>query len=146
MGQLTYILVVYIIQTLFMTILCFIVAFPLLWIFGRKRQAFLRVVAISFFATLGYLVTHWVYFYVGFSWVFQIDMLWAIILQFILPPIIFFVVYLISTLKLAKISSLGLVIATIIQTILSYFLYWASSFMIYPLVPYLWVITSWPTP
>lgn len=146
MGQLTYDLVIYIIQTFFMTILCFIIAFPLLWILGRKRQAFLRVFAINLFATLGYLVTHWGYFYVGFSWVFQFDMLWAIILQFILPPIMFFVVYLISTLKLVKISSLGAVVAAIILTILSYFLYWTSSFMIYPLVPYLWVIKSWPTP
>ena len=146
MGQLTYTLVIDILHIVFMSLLALPVAFFLVWGLGRKRPPLFRTFSTVLLGSLAYLATTLINLYFLFAWFMQFNIWLAPLMAIFSPVVVFFFVYFISASMLLDLSYGRLAIAAVILTILSYFMNSMAYFLIFPLVPYLQVIQSWPTP
>ena len=146
MGQLTYNLVIYILHIMFMSLLAFPVAFLLVWGLGRKRPPLLRTFSTVLLGSIAYLATTLINLHFLFAWFMQFNIWLAPLMGIFSPVVVFFFVYFIATATLLDLSNGRIGIVAVILTVLSYFMNSMAYFLIFPLVPYLWVIQSWPTP
>ncbi|MFX1577534.1 MAG: hypothetical protein ACFFCF_10210 [Promethearchaeota archaeon] len=146
MGQLMYTLVVTSLRILFTSLLSFPIAFLLVWGLGRKRSPLIRTFGTVLLASIAYEVTTLVNLVFLFSWFMQFNLWLAPLMALFSPVVVFFFVFFIGAMVLLDLSPGRIGIAAVILCILSYFIWWAASYLIFPLVPFLQVIQSWPTP
>ena len=126
MGQLTYRLVYYILQTLVVAGLSLLVAIPLVWGLEKKRPPVLRVFVTVLLASIAYMVVQWLNMSFIISWLMQSSLSLATLALVILPPFAFFVVCFIVAILLLDLSPARVGVAALVLALLSSLLYFAS--------------------